>query len=529
MKKSLSLLLALMMVFSLVAVLPMSAAAASYTGTVKLSSGTLNVRKTPSTSAASVGKLSNGNTVTVTAQTTVSSVKWYKVTTSSGAVGYVMAKYITLGSSSSSGTTTTTTTTYTVRTTTMKIYKSRSGSSTVLATAKKGESITLVTKYSSGWAQVKYGSVTGYCNFNSLTASSSSSSGTTTSNSAAFYSVTKPAYSVYTTKAQVTELLDYTLSVYGSSFSFKVNTSSSSAVNSLLPSAKKDAIYGYVLSDAEMDAANLDAAVTYTFDANSKTVYGTIHYSSAGLVLKYLKDGTPITDSKAKALYSKANSIVSSVVTSGMSDYDKALALHDYICENVAYGTDTNSSTAYGALVNGKAACQGYAEATGLLYTMAGLENVLVRATNDSTTATHAYVKVKISGSWYCVDTTADDPTGNVNPAPRHDFFLVSDDIVQQRYTPWSITHDLPSCNTMTLNYYVKNDLVVSSMAEAKTIIQAAVKAKKTSVEFWVDNYSSSTYSASTLKSYATSAGASSVTIKSLALSRCAIYIILGY
>ena len=529
MKKTLSLLLALIMAFSLVAVLPMSAAAASYKGTVKLSSGTMNVRKTPSTSASIVDKLKNGDTVTVTAQTSPSGVKWYKITTAANKVGYVMAQYITLGSSSSSGGTSTTDTAYSVRTATMKIYQSRSGSSKVLATAKKGEAVTLLTKYTSGWAQIKYGSVTGYCNFNSLTASSGSGTGTSANLSPKFYAASKPSYSVYTTKAQVTELLDYHLTNFSSSFSFKVNSTSGSAINSILPSAKKDAIYGYLLSEAELKAAKLNSSVTYSLDASSKTVYATIHYNSAGLVLKYYKDGTPITDSKAKELYNKVNSILSSVVKSGMSDYDKALALHDYLCENVVYSSDDVGATAYGAIVKGKAACQGYAEATGLLYTLAGLESVIVRATNDSTRATHGYVKVKVNGNWYCVDTTANDPVGNANPAPRHDFFMVSDEIIEQRYTPWTIVHKLPACNTMTLNYYVKNDLVVSGMAEAKSIIQAAVKAKKTSVEFWVDNYSSSNYSTSTLKGYATSAGAKTVEIKSLALGRTAIYFIFGY
>jgi len=532
MKKTLSLLLALMMAFSLVAVLPTAAAAATK-GTVTLQSGTLNVRKTASTSAASVDKLKNGDVVTVTAQTTKSGEKWYKVTTPSNKTGYVMAKYITLGSSSSSGSSSSTTgSTYKVRTTTMKIYQSRSGSSKLLATAKKGETVTLLTKYSSGWAQVKYGSVTGYCNFNSLTAVSSggSDTGSSANISPKFYSgVSKPNYSVYTTKAQVTELLDFHLANFSSSFSFKVSSTSGPALKNILPDAKKDVIYGYLLSDAEKKAAKLDTTVTYSVDSSSKTVYATIAYTAAGLVLKYYKDGTPINDSKAKELYNKVNSIMSSVIKSGMTDYEKALALHDYICENVSYSSDDVGYTAYGALVKGKASCQGYAEATGLLYTLAGLENIIVRATNDSTKAPHAYVKVKINGKWYCVDTTADDPIGNTNPTPRHDFFLVTDAIVEQRYTPWTISHSVPRCTSMDENYYVKNGLVVTSMAEAKKIIQDAVKAKKKSVEFWVNDYSSSKYGTSTLKSYATSAGAKSVEIKSLALKQCTLYFKFGY
>jgi uncharacterized protein YgiM (DUF1202 family) len=530
MKKTFSLLLALIMAFSLVAVLPTSAAAASYKGTVKLSSGTLNVRKTPSTSAAVVDKLRNGDTVTVSAQTTKSGEKWYKITTAANKTGYVMAKYITLSSKTSSGSSSTpTNATYTVRTKTMKIYQSRSGSSKLLATAQKGDAVTLLTKYTSGWAQVKYGSVTGYCNFNSLTASSTSGTGSSANLSPKFYEVSKPNYSVYTSKKQVTELLDYHLANFSSSFSFKVNNASGAALNNILPSAKKDALYGYLLSEAELKAKKLGSSVTYSVDTASKTVYATIHYNPAGLVLQHYKNGTPLTDSKAKELDNEVNRILKSLIKSGMSDYDKALVLHDYLCENVVYSNKDVGKTAYGAIVKGEANCQGYAEATGLLYTLAGLENVLVRATNDSTRATHGYVKVKVNGKWYCVDTTADDPMNNTNPVPRHDFFLVTDEIVEQRYTPWSIVHKLPKCTSMDENYYVKNNLVVSSMAEAKKIIQDAVKAKKPAVEFWMNDYSSSKYGTSTLRSYATSAGAKSVSMKSLALKRCSIYMILGY
>ena len=52
----------------------------------------------------------------------------------------------------------------------------------------------------------------------------------------------------------------------------------------------------------------------------------------------------------------------------GKSDYEKILAIHDYIRKNVAYDYDTMNGpkkdlrvhTAYNALVKGKAVCQGY-------------------------------------------------------------------------------------------------------------------------------------------------------------------------
>ena len=66
MKKTLSLLLVLLLAFGLVAACVTTASAAT-AGTVKLSSGTMRVRKTASTSAAVVDTLSNGDQVSILA------------------------------------------------------------------------------------------------------------------------------------------------------------------------------------------------------------------------------------------------------------------------------------------------------------------------------------------------------------------------------------------------------------------------------------------------------------------------------
>ena len=100
MKRTLSLLLTVIMLMGvLFAALPVSAAA---TGTIELSSGTLNIRKSPSKSAAKVGTLRDGDEVTVKAKNTQSSGVWYRIVTEDGAEGYVLSDYVKLGGSSSS-------------------------------------------------------------------------------------------------------------------------------------------------------------------------------------------------------------------------------------------------------------------------------------------------------------------------------------------------------------------------------------------------------------------------------------------
>lgn len=57
-----------------------------------------------------------------------------------------------------------------------------------------------------------------------------------------------------------------------------------------------------------------------------------------------------------------------------LANYQKALILHDRIVANCDYdGTNTHSSDAYGALVEGKAVCQGYAFAYMYLLSKVGI------------------------------------------------------------------------------------------------------------------------------------------------------------
>lgn len=532
MKKTLSLLLVLLIAFSMVAACLITTASAAATGTVKLSSGTMRVRKTASTSASVVDTLRNGDKVSVLSKTTKSGVLWYKVTTPSNKTGYVQAKYITLGSSSSSSTgssgTTTSGTTATVKVTKMKIYKSKSSSSTLLATAKKGETVTVLSlTSSSSWAQVKYGSVTGYCAKSSLnTTSTGTSTGGNGTVKPAFVSLTKPTYTTCSTEAQVLETINYHLSQFESSFSFKVNTTNTTTISRLLPK-QSELRYAYLLTTKEAKAQKVDPITYYV---NGSTVSVTARYNAAGLVLQHYKNGTTLTDSKAIALKSKVESILKSETSTSMSDYDKALALHDYIVLNAGYDSSDISYTAYGALVEGKASCQGYAEATCLLYTLAGLENHFVRSDSlVNVGGTHGYTKVKIDGVWYCVDTTGDDPRPDKAGRVRHDFFLTSDEIMEQRYTPWNSSY-YPAATKMTMNYYVKNDLVVSSTSELQAKVKAATNAKKSSLEVWVDDYSSGNYSLAKIKAALTNGASCSVySLGSSGIERCTIYITFEY
>ena len=151
-----------------------------YTGTVTAS--TLNVRASASTSAASLGKLIKGATVTLKAQ----SGDWYKIVYGDG-YGYVLKTYISRNSSSlpeesASGSSDTTgdsgsssssaaessgtdsgdsSITGVITGSSVNIRASKSTSAEILGTVKKGAVVTLLAQ-STSWYKIEYNGITGY-------------------------------------------------------------------------------------------------------------------------------------------------------------------------------------------------------------------------------------------------------------------------------------------------------------------------------------------------------------------------------
>ena len=139
----------------------------------------------------------------------------------------------------------------------------------------------------------------------------------------------------------------------------------------------------------------------------------------------------------------EAQRVVAQVVTDGMSSYDIAKALHDYLVLNCAYdmrlysgNMPQTSYTAQGALMDHTAVCSGYAKAYELLMEIAGIPCEYV---SGYATGGHAWNLVEIDGEWYHVDTTWDDPIPNREGYVRYDYFLKSDSYMRQhQHTSWS-------------------------------------------------------------------------------------------
>ena len=136
-------------------------------------------------------------------------------------------------------------------------------------------------------------------------------------------------------------------------------------------------------------------------------------------------DDSNVQARKQKEIQEKLVEVIEQIVTPDMSDEEIELAINQYLCDTVTYDEDAllnaeennfmyvdesfnDSFTAYGALINGKCVCSGYAAAFKLLAESAGIESIVVTGILDGGLA-HAWNKVKLGGEWQIVDATNND------------------------------------------------------------------------------------------------------------------------
>ena len=153
------------------------------------------------------------------------------------------------------------------------------------------------------------------------------------------------------------------------------------------------------------------------------------------------------TKEQTEYVMKQAKAIVSSITQVGMDDHEKVKAIHDYVVKHISYDTSYKAYTAYEALVNRSAVCQGYALLTYQLLKEAGIENHFVVGTGDG--QPHAWNLVKIENKWYHLDTTFDDPVPDEQGRVTYSYFNLSDEQIARNHE-WN-RGDYPQAAT---NYY---------------------------------------------------------------------------
>ena len=132
------------------------------------------------------------------------------------------------------------------------------------------------------------------------------------------------------------------------------------------------------------------------------------------------------------AVDEKVEEIIDSLDLGGMDDAEKTDAIYNYIIDNVEYDYDNLADedyelkrTAYAALIDGKAVCQGYSAAFYRLLLAAGVDNRIIFGTGINSSGEsedHTWNIVRIGDVYYNTDVTRDDELG------ENRYFLKAED-----------------------------------------------------------------------------------------------------
>lgn len=118
--------------------------------------------------------------------------------------------------------------------------------------------------------------------------------------------------------------------------------------------------------------------------------------------------------------------LLDELIMPGMSDEESEKSIHDWIVANVEYDTSYTWHSAYAALFLGKSVCQGYALLTERLLEEAGVHSRI--ATGTASGDNHAWNMVELlSGEWFHLDCTWDDPVPDVPERILYKYYNLSD------------------------------------------------------------------------------------------------------
>ncbi len=226
--------------------------------------------------------------------------------------------------------------------------------------------------------------------------------------------------------------------------------------------------------------------INNTYGLEGYEADGKSHYNK--LVFTYTMDAD--TRKAAKTKLDQAVETILQKAPQTTDQFEIELYLHnkltagctyDTAAANAGYATAPNAYTAYGALVDGLAVCEGYSRAMQLLLNKAGIANTLVIGESLSDNVKHMWNLVSINGNLYHLDATWNDS----DDLPRHNYFNVTTAQITLSHRMADGQAGVANCTATKDNYFYRNDLYIDTYSRQVIAqkIAAHIKNGETQVE----------------------------------------------
>ncbi len=219
----------------------------------------------------------------------------------------------------------------------------------------------------------------------------------------------------------------------------------------------------------DISSYNISVTAKGTVRKDISTITYIFTYSPNYRIIRAYEDKSllqVLTGDELAAL-ARAYEITDEIITGDMTDYEKELAIHDYIVANYQYDVDAVTNTdanvvrthsITGMLLDGKGVCEAYSNTFMLLCRMSGLNCTLASGVLDG--SKHQWNIIELNGEYYNVDLTSDDPVPDKAGRVRYNCFNLNDEELAKTHT---LDDTNIKCSGARYNYYSYNNLVVTS------------------------------------------------------------------
>lgn len=183
---------------------------------------------------------------------------------------------------------------------------------------------------------------------------------------------------------------------------------------------------------------------------------------------------------KRETLENKIAQILGTI-PANLPEVERERLIHDYITAHVRYDTVAAANPQpvgailphaydiYGAAIEGKAVCEGYAKLFQYLCYRTGIHATQISGTAGG--GGHMWNAVKLDGEWYALDATWDDPDTGI---PYYAYFNLTDREMGQTHTANTEAMTYPQCTGTKYcyaDYYALKLLSATQLSDHYTVV----------------------------------------------------------